>query len=67
MTSVEQRTLLIQLNAILSTIEPVVPVHPAMQTRMLRRKKRDFLTKHKDHPNASDAIVLIEKLLLENV
>jgi hypothetical protein len=67
MTSMEQRVLLVQLNAILSTIEPVVPVHPAMQTRMLKRKKRDFLTKHKSHPNASDAIVLIDKLLRASV
>jgi len=64
MTPIQQRILLVQLNEILSTIGPVTLVHSAMHVRMLKRKKRDFLTKHKSHPNASDAIVLIDKLLL---
>jgi hypothetical protein len=35
-----------------------------MSKPMLQRKKRDVLTKHKNHPNADNAIMLIEKLLL---
>lgn len=60
----QQRILVIQLKEILSTMGTLPHGAYLMSKPMLQRKKRDVLTKHKNHPNADNAIMLIEKLLL---
>jgi hypothetical protein len=60
----KKRVLAIQLREILSTMGPLPPIPQPMGKAMLERKKRDVLTKYKNHPNANNAVILIDELLL---
>lgn len=60
----KKRVLAIQLREILSTMGPLPSTPQAMNKAMLQRKKRDVLAKYKNHPNAENAILLIDELLI---